>query len=216
MNIHKMLPIVPEPIEKYAGAHSTPEKELHEALVKATYEKTEMPQMQVGHLEGTFLKLLVTAIGARRILEIGTFTGYSALRMAEGMPQGGRLVTCDIDAKAAAIAREFWKKSHHGKKITLILGPALDTIKGLKGLFDLVFIDADKENYIAYWNACIPKVRQGGVVLVDNVLWSGRVLDPQDASDRAIASFNEMALNDKRVNLVMLTVRDGITFAVKK
>ncbi len=211
-----MPDIIPGLIEKYTSAHTTPEKEIHEALVQATIEKTTLPQMQVGHVEGTFLKLLATAVQAKRILEIGTFTGYSALRMAEGMPQGGQLITCDIDEKATAIAREFWKKSHHGKKIILKMGPALETIKKLKGLFDLVFIDADKENYIHYWNACIPKVRQGGLILVDNVLWSGRVLDPKDETDRAIAQFNEAALSDKRVNLVMLTIRDGVTLAVKK
>lgn len=211
-----MPEIIPVPIEKYAAAHTTPEKEIHEALVKATFEKTELPQMQVGNLEGTFLKLLVTATHAKRILEIGTFTGYSALRMAEGLPQWGQLITCDIDEAAAAIAREYWKRSHHGKKIQLKLGPALETVGKLKGLFDLVFIDADKENYIHYWNACIPKVRQHGMILVDNVLWGGRVLDPKDPSDRAIAEFNKAALNDKRVNLVMLTIRDGITLAVKK
>ena len=211
-----MNEIVPLSIEKYAAAHSTAEKDLHTALVKATYEKMDLPQMQVGHVEGAFLNLLVRAIGAKRILEIGTFTGYSALCMAEGMPQGGRLITCDIDEKAAKVAREHWKQSHHGKKIVLEVGPALTTLKKVKGLFDLVFIDADKENYLNYWNACLPRVRQGGVLLVDNVLWSGRVLDPQEPSDRAIAAFNEAVLNDKRVNLVMLTIRDGITMAVKK
>lgn len=211
-----MKEIVPKNIEQYASAHSTPEKEIHEALVKATVEKTTMPQMQVGHVEGTFLKLMVTAIDAKRVLEIGTFTGYSALRMAEGMPQGGQLITCDIDEKTAVIAREFWKQSHHGKKIHQHIGSALESLKKIKGLFDLIFIDADKENYINYWNVCIPKLRQGGVILVDNVLWSGRVLAPKDDTDHAIVEFNKMASNDKRVNLVMLTIRDGITFAVKK
>ena len=192
------------------------ESELHRALVEATCEKTELPQMQVGHLEGAFLKLLVKAVGARRILEIGTFTGYSALLMAEGMPQGGTLSTCDIDKEATAIAQGFWRQSHHGKKIGLRLGPALESLKKIKGLFDLVFIDADKENYLNYWNACVPKVRQGGLLLVDNTLWSGRVLDPQDETDRAIARFNEVVRGDKRVNLVLLTIRDGLTLAVKK
>ncbi len=211
-----MKQIIPESIERYAEAHSTPEKDLHKALVKATRENTEMPQMQVGHLEGAFLKAMVTAIQAKRVLEIGTFTGYSALRMAEGIPQGGKLITCDIDEKSAAIAREHWKQSHHGKKITQMMGPALKTVQKLKGLFDLVFIDADKENYIHYWNACLPKVRQGGVILVDNVLWGGDALDPKDSSGLAIAAFNKAALEDKRVNLVMLTIRDGVTMAVKK
>lgn len=211
-----MREIIPKSIEDYARAHSTPEEPLHTKLVKVTYEKTEIPQMQTGHLEGIFLKLLVTAVRAKRILEIGTFTGYSALRMAEGMPLDGKLITCDINEEVTAIAREFWKQSPHGKKISLRLGPALETIKKLKGPLDLVFIDADKENYLNYWNACLPKVRRGGIILVDNVLWSGRVLNPKDATDKAIARFNEAALNDKRVELVMLTIRDGLTMAVKK
>ena len=211
-----MPELVPKAIEKYAAAHSTPEKELLAALVKATHEKTELPQMQTGHLEGSFLRLMVSAIGAKRVLEIGTFTGYSALCMAEGMPQGGRLITCDINETTTKIAREHWKQSHHGKKIIAETGPALQTIKKTKGLFDLVFIDADKDNYLNYWNACVPKVRQGGILLVDNVLWGGSVLAPKEASDRAIAAFNAAVLNDKRVNLVMLTIRDGVTMAVKK
>jgi caffeoyl-CoA O-methyltransferase len=211
-----MKPIVPPAIDQYASAHSTPEKELHQALVKATHADTERPYMQVGHVEGQFLKLMVTAIQAKRVLEIGTFTGYSALLMAEGMPQGGRLITCDVDEKATAIAKQYWKQSHHGKKIDLRLGPALDTLKKIKGPLDLVFIDADKENYLNYWNACLPKVRQGGIILVDNVLWSGRVLDPREPNDHAIVAFNAAISKDLRVNLVMLSIRDGITMAVKK
>jgi len=211
-----MTDIVSPAIERYAEAHASAEKPLFSELVQATKEKTSWPQMQVGHLEGTFLRLLVRAVEARQVLEIGTFTGYSALCMAEGMPQGGKLITCDIDEKATAIAREHWKRSHHGKKIDLRLGPALDTLKKLRGPFDVVFIDADKENYLAYWNACLPKVRKGGILLVDNVLWSGKVLNPKEASDKAIVAFNEAVRNDGRVELVVLTVRDGITMAVKK
>ncbi len=211
-----MPDIVPKPIERYAHAHSGPESPLFTSLAKTTHEKTEAPQMQTGHLEGSFLRLLVRAIQAKHVLEIGTFTGYSALCMAEGMPQGGKLITCDVDKTATKIAREHWNQSHHGKKIFLELGPALNTLKKLRGPFDLVFIDADKENYLNYWNACLPKVRQGGLILVDNVLWSGRVLDPKDATDKAIVHFNEAVSNDKRVDLVMLTIRDGVTLAVKK
>ncbi len=211
-----MQEITPPPIERYAERHSSPEKALYRELARVTREKTEIPQMQVGHLEGSFLRLLVKATRAKRVLEIGTFTGYSALCMAEGLSPGGGLITCDIDEKTTAIAREFWRKSPHGKKIRLRLGPALETIKKLKGPFDLAFIDADKENYLNYWRVCLPKVRRGGLILVDNVLWSGRVLRPKDSSDRAIARFNEIVLRDRRVELVMLAIRDGVTLARKK
>ncbi len=210
-----MIPIVPKNIEAYAAASSTPEHALLKALARKTHAATEWPQMQVGHLEGAFLRTLVRLTRARRVLEIGTFTGYSALVMAEGLPPGGKLITCDIDPVATAIAREFWKKSPYGKKITLKLGPAVQTLKSLKGPFDLVFIDADKGNYIRYWELALPKVRKGGMIVADNVLWSGRVLHPKDSSDRAIVRFNAHVKLDKRVEPVMLTVRDGVTLAVK-
>jgi caffeoyl-CoA O-methyltransferase len=154
--------------------------------------------------------------GAKRVLEIGTFTGYSALAMAEGLPEGGTIVTCDIDPKATAIARSFWARSPHGSKIVLKLAPALDTIATLAEPIDLVFIDADKQNYVRYWDACVPKVRSGGVLLADNVLWSGAVLDPKTDDDRALARFNEHVLRDASVERVMLPIRDGITVAVKR
>jgi caffeoyl-CoA O-methyltransferase len=218
-----MLNLVNEKIERYAEALSSPESKLFKALARVTRQKTKWPQMQVGHLEGLFLKLLVRITRAKRVLEIGTFTGYSALAMAEGLPPRGRLITLDIDPVNTEIAREFWKKApgntpvgRAGRKISLNLGPALKTLKTLRGPFDLVFIDADKENYIKYWQACIPMLHSGGLMVVDNVLWSGRVLKPKDAIDRAIVAFNRHAQKDRRVELVMLTVRDGVTLAVKK
>lgn len=208
--------IVDEKLESYAAKHSTSETNLFKALAKATYKKTSLPQMQVGHLEGNFLRLMVRVSKAERILEIGTFTGYSALAMAEGLPRNGKVVTCDIDHQNTQIALEYWKKSPHGKKIELKLGPAAETISKLKGLFDMVFIDADKNNYVNYWELCVPKVRRGGFLLADNVLWSGRVLSPKDESSRWIHDFNEHVSRDTRVETVMLTVRDGITLAYKK
>ena len=208
--------MISEAIEKYAVQSSSPESALFKKLVRETWADAKFPQMQVGHLEGSFLKLLVKISGAKRILEIGTFTGYSALAMAEALPADGRLMTCDIDPTATAIARKFWKKSPDGKKIELRLAPALETIGKLKGSLDLVFIDADKENYIHYWNACLPKMRRGGLLVADNVLWSGKVLRPQDGTTRAIVAFNRFVAKDKRVEAVMLTVRDGITLAWKK
>lgn len=211
-----ILALIPDAIEQYATAQSAGEAPLFRELAAETHAVTDCPQMQVGQLEGGLLRLLVRMINARRVLEIGTFTGYSALAMAEGLPADGELITCDIDPKATAIAQKYWARSPHGKKISLTLGPALDTLSTLHGPFDLVFIDADKTNYRHYWEAALPKVRQGGLLVIDNVLWSGRVLDPQDAESEAIATFNDHVTKDPRVEAVMLTVRDGITVAWKK
>ncbi len=210
------MKLIPDLIEDYAETHSSSESALFKALARTTRAKTRWPQMQVGHLEGQFLKLLVKLTRAARVLEIGTFTGYSTLAMAEGLPKSGRLVTLDIDPINTQIARDFWKKSPAGRKITLKLGPALATLKNLHGPFDLAFIDADKSNYWNYWNLCLPKMRKGGLIIVDNVLWSGRVLRPTDDDDKAIATFNRRVKTDRRVELVMLTVRDGMTLAIKK
>ena len=152
---------------------------------------------------------------SRTVVEIGTFTGYSALAMAEGLPKNGRLITCDIDPETTQMARKFWARSSHGKKIQLWIGPAAQTIQKLEGPFDLVFIDADKERYVRYWQLCVPKVRRGGLLLADNVLWGGRVLDPHDSSDRAIVAFNRHVAADRRVEAVMLPLRDGLTLAYK-
>ena len=203
-------------LETYAEKHSAPESRLFRELARVTRAKTACPQMQVGNLEGGFLRLMVKITRAKRVLEIGTFTGYSALAMAEGLLAGGRLITCDLDPVSTRIARAAWDKSPHGKKITLELGPALRTLRKLEGLFDLVFIDADKENYIRYWNLCLPKVRRGGILLADNVLWSGRVLHPKDRTARAIAAFNRFVAADRRVEAVMLPLRDGVTLALKR
>ena len=211
-----MISFIPEDIQAYADAHSSPEATLYQELAAETRAATTQPQMMVGHGEGLLLKLLVRMTSARRVLEIGTFTGYSALAMAEGLPDGGEIVTCDIDPKATAIATKYWNRSPHGKKIVLRLGPALDTIAGLTGAIDLVFIDADKTNYTRYWDACLPKVRAGGVILADNVLWSGEVLAPKEADALALAAFNEHIARDPRVEHVMLPIRDGITVAVKR
>lgn len=203
-------------LEDYALRHSSPESALFKELVRTTHAETSLPQMQVGHLEGSFLRLLVKLLRAKKILEIGTFTGYSALAMAEGLPPGGKLITCDIDPETTKLALTHWARSPHGRKITLKVGPAAETLEKLKGPFDLVFIDADKGNYVRYWELCLPKVRKGGLIVADNVLWSGRVLNPKDEPDKAIARFNEHVLRDKRTEILMLPVRDGMTLAIKK
>jgi caffeoyl-CoA O-methyltransferase len=210
------LTLVPTDIEKYAQEHTEVPGPLFEELRQTTWERMSAPQMQVGRLEGTFLRMLVRMTGARRVLEIGTFTGYSALMMAEGLPDDGELLTCDIDPKAEAIARDFFARSPHGRKITLRMGPALETLKTLREPFDLAFIDADKTNYSAYYDAVLPLLRTGGLLVADNTLWSGRVLNPQSPDDRAIVAFNDKVVADPRVEKVLLTVRDGMMLALKR
>lgn len=213
----KEIRIAPKKFEDYAKKHSVLESLLFKKLVRETFKRTNMPIMQVGHLEGAFLRLLVKIAKARRILEIGTFTGYSALAMAEGLPKNGRLITLDCDPRAVKIAKSFWKQSPHGRKIRPIVGIALESLQKIKGNFDLVFIDADKSNYANYWEWVVAHTRKGGLIIVDNVLWSlGNVFKPKSETDRAITAFNQKVKKDKRVEAVMLTVRDGMTLAFKK
>jgi caffeoyl-CoA O-methyltransferase len=209
------MDFIDEKIEQYAFDHTSEEGELLRRLEKETYEKLEIPQMTTGRIEARLLKLLARLVGAQRILEIGTFAGYSALSMAEALPEDGTLVTCDEDPVAIAFAQKYFSESPHGKKIKQMEGPALESIKKLTGSFDMAFIDADKINYSNYYEAILPMIRPGGLIAVDNVLWSGRVLDPQDESDRAIHQFNERVVKDQRVESVLLTVRDGLNCIIK-
>jgi len=206
---------IDENIEEYAFDHTSYEGDLLRQLEEETYEKLEIPQMTTGRIEARLLKLLARLVGAKRILEIGTFAGYSALSMAEALPEEGELVTCEIDPEAIIFAKKYFDLSSHGKKITLMEGPALESLKKISGPFDMAFIDADKENYNNYYEAILPLIRSGGLMAIDNVLWSGRVLDPQDKSDKAIHQLNERVIQDKRVESVLLTVRDGLNCIVK-
>jgi len=212
------MAIIDEALESYAARCTSPVGPLFESLRETTYAEADSPGMQVGPVEGTFLKLLVELTGARSILEIGMFTGYSALMLASGLPEDGRLVTCDVNPKVEAIARRFFEKSPHGRKIEVRMGPALETLAALDGPFDMAFVDADKEHYPDYFEAVLPLLRPGGLLVADNVLWSGRVLDETDdhASTEAIRVFNEKVRSDPRVECVMLTVRDGMTLARKR
>ena len=208
--------IVEPQIEEYAEEHTSPDGELFERLAEETRAETSAPQMMVGRIEGQFLARLVRLSGARRILELGTFTGYSSISMASALPDDGRIITCDIDPEATAIARRYMDESGHGDKIEIRLGPALETIETLEGPFDLVFIDADKPSYRAYYEAALPLLAEDGVIIADNVLWSGRVAEEGgDESTQAIKDFNEHVRNDDRVVSVMLTVRDGMTLIQK-
>jgi len=211
-----MESFINEAVEQFAHNHTDPESELYVRLREETYRDMNCPQMQVGRIEGRFLKMLVRLTGARRILEIGMFTGYSALMMAEGLAEDGKIITCDVDPKAEAIARRYFAESPNGHKIEIRMGPALDTIKSLSCPLDMVFIDADKGNYSNYYQAVFPLVRSGGLIVADNVLWSGRVLHPESPDDHAIVAFDNLVQSDTRVENVCLTVRDGMMLAWKK
>lgn len=214
-----MTQLVPPEIEAYTEAHTSPRPPLFDELRQVTYASMASPHMQVGRVEGTLLKTLVALSGARRVVEVGTFTGFSALCMAEALPDDGELITCDIDPVATAKAQSFFDRSPHGRKIHLRLGDALETIRAMpEGTWiDLVFLDADKERYTAYYEALLPRLRAGGLIVADNTLWSGHVLSPRpgSATDEAIVAFNRHVTEDPRVENVLLSVRDGIMLARK-
>jgi caffeoyl-CoA O-methyltransferase len=206
------MEIVPEPIDRYAEEHTTQPLPLLAALAKETRETLESPQMLTGTVEGRFLELLVYTSGAARALELGTYSGYSALSMAAGLPPEGRIDTCEIDEERAAVAQRYIDRSPYADRIHIHLGPALETIERLDGTFDFVFIDADKPNYVNYYEAVLPRLGERGLIAADNTLWSGRVLeDDGDEGTEAIKAFNEHVRADRRVTSVMLTVRDGVT-----
>ncbi len=209
--------IVEPAVEAYAEAHSEPAGELFRRLAEETHERTTAPQMMVGPIEGRFLGFLVRLTGARRVLELGTFTGYSSISMALALPDGGRIVTCDVDEETNEIAQRYATEAGVVDRIDYRLGPGLETMGELEGAFDLVFIDADKENYVAYYEAAVPLLAEDGAIVVDNTLWSGRVADPADDDEttRAIRALNERVRDDPRVENVLLTVRDGMNLIRK-
>jgi caffeoyl-CoA O-methyltransferase len=213
MTVMTDLEIADPRVEQYAVEHTTPEPPWFATLAEETRNATRAPNMMVGTLEGRLLTALVAMLRPRSVLEIGTFTGYSALSMAEALPPDGRIVTCDISEEHLAIARRHIAASPYAGVIEIRSGPALETIATLPGPFDLVFIDADKTSYSAYFEATLAKLAPDGVILVDNVLWSGRVLDPAitEPDTAAIKAFNDQVLADDRVEVVMLTVRDGVS-----
>ncbi|WP_437938467.1 O-methyltransferase [Sorangium sp. So ce341] len=213
-----MAPLLDRDLERYVHDHTEPPPALLDELREHTLASDPRAGMQVGRVEGALLKLLCALMQARRVLEIGTFTGYSALSMAEALPPDGELITCDRDPDVTRVARSFFDRSEHGKKIRIALGDALETIRALPAspAFDFVFIDADKERYSAYFEEALPRVRRGGLIVADNTLWGGEVLAPETADGRAIAAFNDLVARDPRVEKVMLSVRDGVTLARKR
>jgi caffeoyl-CoA O-methyltransferase len=209
--------IVDENVERYAEEHTTPSPELFRRLAAETIEKTTAPEMMVGEIEGRFLAFLVRATGAKRVLELGTFTGYSSLSMAGSLPPGGVVITCDVNEETTAIAKRYAEEAGLADRIDFRLGPGLETIAQLDGEFDLVFIDADKTGYVDYYEATLPLLADDGLLIADNALSSGRVLeDAVPGSTAAIKRFNDHVRNDDRVETVLLTVRDGMMLVRKR
>ena len=205
-----MISLVSPEIEEYAVEHTTPLPDHLSELVNITSETMDMPQMLSGPIEGMLLQFLVWATEARRVLDVGTFTGFSAQMMATALPDDGQVVTCEFNPDTARVARDHFARSPHGHKIDLRLGDALETLRSIEGPFDVVFIDAEKTDYTAYYERAMEVLSPRGIIAVDNVLWDGRVLDPQSESDRAIAALNERIRRDDRVRHVLLPIRDGV------
>lgn len=209
--------IVDKAIDAYAAEHTSALPPLFDELAEATRSRTTMPGMMVGRIEGNFLRMLVALTGAKRVVEVGTFTGFSGLCMASALPDDGELITCELSEAHAEIAREFFARSPHGRKIHLRMGPAIETLRRMpEASVDLIFVDADKTSYPQYYEEALRLLRHGGLLVADNVLWGGRVLEPKEESDRAIVSFNERVKRDDRVEHVLLTVRDGMMLARKR
>jgi caffeoyl-CoA O-methyltransferase len=204
--------IVNEDVERYALEHSTPDADFFRRLEEETRATTTAPQMMVGPLEGQFLGWLVWLAQPRRVLEIGTFTGYSSISMARSLPEGGRIVSLDVNEETTAVARRYAEEAGVADRIEYRVGPALEELGRLEGPFDLVFIDADKESYVDYYENVLPKVSERGFIAADNVLWSGRVVeDGGNEGTQAVKRFNDHVAADERVECLMLTVRDGVS-----
>ncbi|WP_417196796.1 O-methyltransferase [Bizionia sp.] len=209
-----------EDLDTYVVNHSENEPELLQQLTRETYQKILQPRMLSGHYQGRVLSMISKLINPKTILEIGTYTGYSALCLAEGMQKEGELHTIDINEELVDFQRKYFDKSEFGKQIHQHLGNALDIIPTLNKTYDLVFIDADKENYSAYFELIIERLNPGGIILSDNVLWSGKILDTSfkkdDTSTPALIAYNTLLKNDLRVETVLLPIRDGLTISRKK
>ena len=207
------MDIISQEISDYAEAHTTPETETLRELNRETNAKVLMPRMLSGHLQGRVLSMLSHMIRPRRILEIGTYTGYSAICLSEGLAEGGILHTIDINEELLPMVKKYFAKAGYQDKIIIHTGDAISIIPSLKETFDIVFIDADKKNYTAYYDMVLPLIRKGGFIIADNVLWSGKILEPEasmDSDTKAIFEFNKKVQSDKRVENVLLPVRDGL------
>ena len=206
------------PLDQYIADHSSPEGEYLYRLFRATHVEILAPQMASGHIQGRLLKFLVKMIRPRRILEIGTFTGYSALCMAEGLDEGGKLYTFEVEDELEDFMRRWIDGSPYADKIEFIIGDALNIVPTMDERFDLVFIDGNKREYIKYYEMAMEYLNEGGWILADNTLWDGHVIEEgrQDAQTNGVRAFNDLIRNDERVEVVILPLRDGLTIIRKK
>ena len=203
-----MARYIPDEVEAYAERYTSARADVFERLGAETNETQDSPQMMVGVIEGAFLSFLVGMTQAKRVLEVGTFTGWSAIAMARALPPGGRLVSCDVNEETTAVARRYAEEAGVADRIDFRLGPGVESLASLEGPFDLAFIDADKGGYIDYYEAILPKLAPNGVILADNTLFG---LDSEGENAQAIARFNEHVLHDDRVETVLLPFREGVT-----
>ena len=208
---------LPEKLAAYIVAEGVRETAVQRRLREVT-RRIPFGTMQIGADQAALMQVLVRATGAKRCIEIGTFTGYSALAVALALPPGGRIVCCDVSEEWTSVARKYWKMAGVQGKIDLRIAPALETLKILRGKFDFAFIDADKENYQKYFERCLKLVRRGGIIAVDNTLWHGGVIDRRDRTvdTRAIRAFNRRLKRDRRVDIALVPIGDGLTLAVKR
>jgi caffeoyl-CoA O-methyltransferase len=215
----KGIGLTPE-VHDYLVTHGMPPDEVQQSLIERTKQLGDVARMQIAPEQGTFMMLLARVLGVRFAVEVGTFTGYSALAVARGLPSGGRLLCCDVNDEWTSIGREHWQRAGVADRIELRIGPALDTLRALPGepAIDLAFIDADKPNYVSYYEEILKRLAPRGVILVDNVLWSGTVADTSlhDTNVDAIRAFNDHVAADARVDQVMLPISDGLTMIVRR
>ncbi|MDL2231416.1 class I SAM-dependent methyltransferase [Porphyromonadaceae bacterium OttesenSCG-928-L07] len=206
-------------IENYILSHSEPESEVLSELRRMTNLRVMRPRMLSGNIQGQFLKMLCKISGAKKVLEIGTYTGYAAISMAEALPEGGKLYTIDINDELEDMVCKYIDKSGYGDKINFLIGDACDIIPGLDEVFDLVFIDADKRQYVDYYNLIFDKVRTNGLIIADDVLWDGKVVSEKESKDpqtQGVIAFNELVKSDLRVEKIMLPIRHGLFLLRKK
>jgi caffeoyl-CoA O-methyltransferase len=209
--------VASDEIRAYAEAHTTPPPELLQRLTEETRETLRSPQMLTGIVEGRLLEFLVFALRPQRVLELGTYSGYSSLSMAAELPPGGHIDTCEVDETHAAVARRYLDEAGLGDRVTIHLGPALETIERLEGEYELIFVDADKLGYPAYYEALVPRLSRRGIMVLDNTLWSGRVVEPPESPETEMfVELNARIATDPRVVAVMLTVRDGVTLVRRR
>jgi len=212
-----MIDLLTENIHRYCKEHTASDNRLLSELEKYTWDNEDVPQMISGQMVGKFLQSIIRMLAAQKIVEVGTFTGYSALQMAEAISLDGEIHTCELMKKHAATAQSFFDKSDYRKKITIHQGPALKSLETLKvGNFDMAFIDADKSNYLEYYKRCLVLIRSGGVIILDNMLWSGSVIDPNDDDSKALRKTGDYIQEDNRVFNMLFPIRDGLMLCIKK